>query len=135
VVIGRADHWNSGAGSRYENGSRSLEYPPSLFGSPVSPSALVIPLLGFDEAGFRLGYGAGYYDTTIAAFAEKPYAVGVGFELSRLPTIYPQPHDRPMDVIITEVRVRAWSPTRDLIAPVPRSGNRNPEMATVVRPR
>jgi 5-formyltetrahydrofolate cyclo-ligase len=58
--------------------------------------------LGFDEAGYRLGYGAGYYDLTLASYQSKPLAVGVGFELGRLPTIYPQPYDVPMDFIVTE---------------------------------
>lgn len=71
-------------------------------GPSVWPAALVIPLVGFDEAGFRLGYGAGYYDATIAAYARPPLTVGVGFEFSRLPTIHPQPHDQRMHVIITE---------------------------------
>jgi 5-formyltetrahydrofolate cyclo-ligase len=66
------------------------------------PSALVIPLVGFDAAGFRLGYGAGYYDATIAAFPERPLTVGVGFEFSRLSTIHTQPLDQAMDAIITE---------------------------------
>ena len=127
VVIGRGRPlefrcWTEG--TKMEAGVWNIPHPAS--GPPVSPSALVIPLLGFDEAGFRLGYGAGYYDRTIAAFAEKPYAVGVGFEFSCLPTIFPQLHDRPMDVIITEVRVRAWSPSRDLIALVPPERNPQP---------
>ena len=96
-----------------EAGVWNILHPAS--GSPVSPSALVIPLVGFDEAGFRLGYGAGHYDTTLAAFARRPHAIGVGFESSCLPTIFPQPHDCPMDVIITEARVRAWPRARDPI--------------------
>jgi 5-formyltetrahydrofolate cyclo-ligase len=76
--------------------------PHPAEGPAVFPSALVIPLVGFDAAGFRLGYGAGYYDATLAAFRERPLTVGVGFEFSRLPTIHPQSHDQPLDVIITE---------------------------------
>jgi 5-formyltetrahydrofolate cyclo-ligase len=86
--------------------------PHPAAGEPVYPSALVIPLVGFDDAGYRLGYGAAYYDMTIASFATRPLLVAVGFEFSRLPTIYPQPHDQPMDVIITEAGVRD-SFTRD----------------------
>ena len=59
-------------------------------------------LVGFDAAGYRLGYGAGYYDMTIAAYDIPPLTIGVGFEISRLSSIHPQPHDLPMDVIITE---------------------------------
>jgi 5-formyltetrahydrofolate cyclo-ligase len=68
----------------------------------VSPSALLIPLVGFDGAGHRLGNGGGYYDRTLAALTPKPLAIGVGFELGRLDSFSPQPHDRPMDVIVTE---------------------------------
>lgn len=71
-------------------------------GEWVEPEALLVPLLGFDRQGYRLGYGGGYYDRTLAAMAAKPLAVGLGFEQSRLPTIHPQPHDIPMDLIITE---------------------------------
>ena len=68
----------------------------------VEPNVLLVPLVGFDARGFRLGYGGGYYDRTLAAFAQRPFLVGVGYELGRLPTIEPQPHDIPLDVIITE---------------------------------
>jgi 5-formyltetrahydrofolate cyclo-ligase len=68
----------------------------------LQPELLIVPLVGFDAAGYRLGYGGGYYDRTIASFAIRPYAIGVGFELSRLSTIHPQPHDMPMSAILTE---------------------------------
>jgi 5-formyltetrahydrofolate cyclo-ligase len=74
----------------------------------VEPELLLIPLVGFDSEGFRLGYGGGYYDRTIASFAKRPFALGIGFELSRLATIYPQPHDLAMDTIVTEAGV--WRP-------------------------
>jgi 5-formyltetrahydrofolate cyclo-ligase len=70
--------------------------------SPVQPTVLLVPLLGFDVAGYRLGYGGGYYDRTLATFAQKPLTIGIGYELGRLETIYPQPHDIPMDAIVTE---------------------------------
>ena len=87
-----------------ESGVWNIPHPAS--GPSVFPSVLVIPLVGFDDEGYRLGYGAGYYDTTVASFAVRPLLVAVGFENSRMPTIYPQPHDEPMDVIITEACVR-----------------------------
>lgn len=68
----------------------------------VSPAVLLIPLVGFDGGYFRLGYGGGYYDRTIAACSDRPLCIGIGFELSRLSSIYPQPHDIPMDRILTE---------------------------------
>jgi 5-formyltetrahydrofolate cyclo-ligase len=94
--------WTEGA--KMQAGVWSIPHPEA--GPAVLPAALVIPLVGFDDSGYRLGYGAGYYDATIAAFAERPFTVGVGFEFSRLSTIHPQPHDQPMDVIITEAKLR-----------------------------
>jgi len=71
----------------------------------VVPDALLIPLLGYDAAGYRLGYGGGYYDRTLAALKPKPLCIGVGYDESSLETIHPQPHDIPMDLIVTERRV------------------------------
>jgi 5-formyltetrahydrofolate cyclo-ligase len=68
----------------------------------VAPSALLVPLVGFDEAGYRLGYGGGYYDRTLAAMTTKPLVIAVGLAACRVPTIYPQPHDIAMDAIVTE---------------------------------
>ena len=107
VVIGRGHPlefrcWTETA--QMESGVWNIPHPAS--GEPVSPSNLVITLVGFDDARYRLGYGAGYYDTTIASFVVRPFLVAVGFEFSRLPTIHPQPHDQPMDVIITEAQTR-----------------------------
>jgi 5-formyltetrahydrofolate cyclo-ligase len=70
--------------------------------NPVQPTVLLVPLLGFDTAGYRLGHGGGYYDRTLATVAQKPLTIGIGYELGRLQTIYPQPHDIPMDAIVTE---------------------------------
>lgn len=76
--------------------------PVPAEGAAVSPDALLVALLGFDARRFRLGYGGGYYDRTLASLAAKPLTVGVGFGLGRLATIHPQPHDIPMDLIVTE---------------------------------
>lgn len=72
----------------------------------VVPDAVLAPLVGFDEACYRLGYGGGYFDRTLAALAPKPLAIGVGFEGSRIATIHPQPFDVPMDFIVTEAMLR-----------------------------
>lgn len=72
---------------------------------PVEPALLFVPLVGFDAAGYRLGYGGGYYDRTLAAMQARPLCIGVGFELGRLESIAPQPHDIPMDAIVTETGV------------------------------
>ena len=72
----------------------------------VVPDAVLAPLVGFDSQCYRLGYGGGYFDRTLAAISPRPLAIGVGFELSRIETIFPQPFDIAMDVIVTEVETR-----------------------------
>jgi 5-formyltetrahydrofolate cyclo-ligase len=86
---------------------------PGVYGIPipaertiVKPDVLLVPLVGFDGANFRLGYGGGYYDRTLAAMLPRPSTIGVGFELSRLETIFPQTHDIPLDVVVTEAGVK-----------------------------
>jgi 5-formyltetrahydrofolate cyclo-ligase len=73
---------------------------------PVQPDVIVMPLVGFDALNFRLGYGAGYFDITLAALQPHPRTIGVGFELSRLETIYPHPADIPLDLIVTEAGIQ-----------------------------
>ncbi|HYU11484.1 MAG TPA: 5-formyltetrahydrofolate cyclo-ligase [Stellaceae bacterium] len=72
----------------------------------VTPSVVLAPLVGFDRACYRLGYGGGYFDRTLAALSPRPFAIGIGFELQQIDTIDPQPFDMPMDVIVTEARTR-----------------------------
>ncbi len=68
----------------------------------VAPTALVVPLVGFDRSKFRLGYGGGFYDRTLAAAVPRPHTIGIAFADAELPTIHPQPHDIAMNVIVTE---------------------------------
>lgn len=68
----------------------------------VQPGIAIVPLVGFDAAGYRLGNGGGYYDRTLAALQPRPVAIGVGHSLGRLASIHPQPHDIPMDLVVTE---------------------------------
>jgi 5-formyltetrahydrofolate cyclo-ligase len=74
-------------------------------GPAVTPLALLIPLVGFDAAGHRLGYGGGFYDRTLATLMPRPLAIGVGFELGRLPSFAPEAHDQRMDMMVTEAGV------------------------------
>jgi 5-formyltetrahydrofolate cyclo-ligase len=62
---------------------------------------VIAPLVRFDGGSFRLGYGGGYFDLTLAALTPRPFVIGVGFEFQRLETIH-QPFDIPMDLIVTE---------------------------------
>jgi 5,10-methenyltetrahydrofolate synthetase len=68
----------------------------------VIPDLALAPLVGWDAAGYRLGYGGGYFDRTLAALRPRPFTIGVGFASAELPTIFPQPHDIPLDAIVTE---------------------------------
>lgn len=68
----------------------------------VTPDITLAPLLGWDGGSYRLGYGGGYFDRTLAALSPRPFTIGIGVQASELPTIYPQPHDIPLDVIVTE---------------------------------
>lgn len=72
-------------------------------GTPVvRPHAVLVPPVGFDREGYRLGYGGGFFDMTLASLAPQPLKIAVAFEVSRMPTIYPQPYDVPMDFVVTE---------------------------------
>lgn len=79
--------------------------PVPAQGRAVQPECLLIPCLGFDDKRFRLGYGGGFYDRTLAALIPFPLVVGIAFEAGRLETINPQPHDVKMDVVITDAAV------------------------------
>ena len=71
----------------------------------VVPSMVLAPVVGFDAACYRLGYGGGYFDRTLAALSPRPLALGVGFATQRIETIHPQSFDIPMDMIVTEAGV------------------------------
>jgi 5-formyltetrahydrofolate cyclo-ligase len=76
-----------------------IPYPAA--GAEVSPTIVLAPVVGFDRACYRLGYGGGFFDRTLAAMARKPTVIGVGYAQLQIPTIFPQPHDIPMDWIVT----------------------------------
>lgn len=76
--------------------------PTPVAGDWLTPGCILIPVNGFDPAGYRLGYGGGYFDRTLSAMAERPLTIGIGFELNRLPSIHPEAHDQRLDWIVTE---------------------------------
>jgi len=80
-----------------------IPYPAS--GDFVQPEVLLIPVNAVDAAGYRLGYGGGYFDRTLAAITPRPLAIGVGFDFARVPTVWPQAHDAPLDALVTEAAV------------------------------
>jgi len=77
------------------------------FGRPLRPDLVIVPMVGFDPRGHRLGYGGGYYDRTLAALSPRPPTIGVAFERARLRSLDPHPHDVPVDAIVTEEGFRA----------------------------
>jgi 5-formyltetrahydrofolate cyclo-ligase len=86
-------------------GKFSFGIPEPAEGPAVLPDLMLVPLVGFDGKGYRLGYGGGYFDRTLAAYPVRPRTIGVGYELGRMATIHPQPHDIPLDIIVTEAGV------------------------------
>ena len=68
----------------------------------LAPDLALVPMNGFDPLGYRLGYGGGYFDRTLAALERRVIAVGIAFEALRLASIHPQSHDIPMDFVVTE---------------------------------
>jgi len=90
-------------GVRTSLGALNLPVPEGT--DVMKPEALLIPPLGFDDRGYRLGYGGGYFDRTLAVMAPEPLKIGLAFDLSRIPTIKPQPHDVPMDFVVTETGI------------------------------
>jgi 5-formyltetrahydrofolate cyclo-ligase len=73
----------------------------------VAPDILIVPLLAFDRAGHRIGYGAGYYDMTITALrARKPVtAIGIGFAAQEIERVPATPRDAALDLVLTELEV------------------------------
>jgi len=83
---------------------RAAEFgiPAPARGRPVQPDALLIPCVGFDARRYRLGYGGGYYDRTLAQSVPWPLCVGIAFECAHVESVDPRPHDMQLDVVITE---------------------------------
>ena len=79
--------------------------PSPTTGDFLQPQALLIPLVAFDAQGYRLGYGGGFFDRTLPSLQPRPLSIGVGFELSRVDTTHPQPHDERLDAVVTEAGV------------------------------
>jgi 5,10-methenyltetrahydrofolate synthetase len=74
----------------------------------VAPTVILLPLVGFDDQGYRLGYGGGYFDRTLAILNPRPLTIGVGFELARVSSLRPEAHDIPLDVVVTETGIRRF---------------------------
>ena len=66
------------------------------------PDTVIAPVVGYDDRCFRLGYGGGFFDRTLAAADNTPLVIGVGYSLQSIATIHPQPYDIAMSMIVTE---------------------------------
>jgi 5-formyltetrahydrofolate cyclo-ligase len=83
-----------------------IREPPPI-APAVAPDLLLVPLLAFDRAGHRIGYGAGYYDMTIAALRAQRVvvAIGVAFAAQEIAAVPATPRDVPLDLVLTEHEV------------------------------
>ena len=90
--------WHEGAAM--VEGAHGIPVP--RHGADIVPDVVLLPANGFDAHGFRLGYGAGYFDRTLATLDRRPVVFGICYELGRLSTIYPRAHDIALDYIVTE---------------------------------
>jgi 5,10-methenyltetrahydrofolate synthetase len=89
--------WRPGA--RLARGLWNIPHPAD--GKSTVPNVVIAPVVGFDLQGYRLGYGGGFFDRTLARLNPKPLTIGVGYPDAELRTIFPQPHDIPMDWVVT----------------------------------
>lgn len=87
-------------GVRLARGVYDIPFPAE--GPAVRPTTVLLPMVAFDAAGYRLGYGGGYYDRTLQALTPRPRTIGIAYAFGRLETIAPQAHDIPLDRIVTE---------------------------------
>lgn len=74
-----------------------------------APSVLLLPLVAYDETGYRLGYGGGYFDRTLAHCRIRPVTIGVGYTLGHIDSIHPCAHDIPLDMVVTEAGLQCFS--------------------------
>ena len=82
---------------------------PDAYGIPkpkdteaFEPQLLLVPCVGFGPQGVRLGYGGGFYDRTLATLQPRPVTVGLAYSHGYLPWLTAEPHDVPLDAILTE---------------------------------
>jgi 5-formyltetrahydrofolate cyclo-ligase len=87
-----------------------LDIPYPANSQQLTPDAVLLPMNGWDTQGYRLGYGGGFFDRTLAALEKKPLTIGISYEMAKLDTIYPQAWDVPMDYVVTEFGVYRRDP-------------------------
>ena len=80
---------------------------PPTHAPEVTPELLLVPLLAFDPNGYRLGYGGGFYDRTLALWNVP--AIGIAYAGQEVASLPSSPHDRTLDMILTEQGLRRFS--------------------------
>jgi 5-formyltetrahydrofolate cyclo-ligase len=100
----------------------ALDIPYPLHSREIVPDAVLLPMNGWDSKGYRLGYGAGFFDRTLASLAKKPVVIGVSYEQARLDTIHPQAWDIPVDYLVTERGVYRRDPEGLVFLGAPQDG-------------
>ena len=106
AVVGRGTHltfrlWRPGEPAR----PGDMGIPEPLESAPaVEPDLLFVPLACFDRRGHRIGYGAGYYDRSLARLRaiKRIHAVGVAYGVCEVAAVPYEAHDQSMDAIVTE---------------------------------
>ena len=101
-LIMRAWHW----GAPLDAGQWGIREPKAEY-PEVDPDILLVPLLAFDRAGQRIGYGAGYYDMTIARLRSRKAvtAIGIAFSMQEVSAVPAMERDEPLDFVLTEREV------------------------------
>jgi 5,10-methenyltetrahydrofolate synthetase len=90
--------WHPGVA--LEKGPLGIPFPRN---SPqLQPDSVLLPVVAFDAGGYRLGYGGGYFDRTLAASVRRPRVIALAYESLFIETIQPQPHDIAADYVVTE---------------------------------
>jgi len=92
-------------------GALNIPYP--VGSAEIIPQAVLLPMNGWDPQGYRLGYGAGFFDRTLASLPKRPLTIGVTYELAKMETIHPQSWDIPLDYVVTERGVYRRESGRD----------------------
>lgn len=113
VVVGDGQplelrRWEQGA-ALYPSGFGTLA--PDELAAVVEPDVILMPLLGFDRYGTRLGYGGGYYDRTLGRISKRPRLIGFAFAHQEFDRIPREQHDVPLDAVVTENGVTRFGTT------------------------
>ncbi len=101
-----APWWPGASLARNRFGIHEPAVPRRTWLPPRMLDLVLLPLVGFDAAGNRLGMGGGYYDRSFAFLARRPWRrpclIGIGFDRQRVPQLPQRPWDVPLDAVLTE---------------------------------